>query len=100
MSITETPAPTAKPKKKRKPAAKRAAAPKPDVAKVEYPGLTANQCADSCGKDGCAISRRNYCAHPRKGGLQALDLVDADALRRLQKAQLQLATVDATKRFS
>lgn len=89
-------APAPKPAKKRgakkKPAAKKtvraSAAPKQD--KVPYPGLTRTQCANSCGTAGCTISGRSYCAHPTKGGLQASDMSDTAALKRLQAARDQI----------
>lgn len=76
----------AKPKKAK--AKKRAAAaPEP---KVAFPGLSRTACANTCNAKGCAISGREYCAHPVKGGLQAADQTNPAALKRLQTARAQL----------
>jgi hypothetical protein len=83
-----------KKKKVVKKKAKRAA--KPDTRpSAPFPGLarptgSATGCADACNADGCAISGKNYCAHPAKGGLQSADMNDSAALKRLKKAQDQL----------
>lgn len=63
-------------------------------------GLSVKDCPKACSADGCVISGSTYCAHPRKGGLQAIDQGNTDALERLQKAQKKLATADANERFS
>jgi hypothetical protein len=76
----------AKPKKARKPP-RRASFQKPSA---PFPGLTRTACADACGKAGCAISGKPYCAHPTKGGLQSVDLNNPDALKRQNAARGQL----------
>jgi hypothetical protein len=100
MTMTDTPEPKAAPKRKTKKRTKRAA--KPAAAKVEndvaYPGLTVVDCAKGCNADGCVISGKANCGHPRKGA--QVDMSDPAAVARLQKAQKQLAMSDATKRFS
>lgn len=78
-------------KKTGKKAKKKTAAPaREPKSTVPFPGLTRTACADGCNKDGCAISGRGYCAHPTKGGLQAADMNDPAALKRLQNARAQL----------
>jgi hypothetical protein len=32
-------------------------------------GITRDQCATACNRDGCVISGKPHCAHPMKGGL-------------------------------
>lgn len=78
------------PKKKAAKKGKRSVAAKPEKASVPFPGLTRTACADKCNKDGCAISGRNYCAHQVKGGLQAIDMDNPAALKRLQQSRDQL----------
>jgi hypothetical protein len=55
----------------------------------KLPALTVTDCcvAEACSADGCVISGSNYCAHPRKGGLQGRDMHDAAGHRTLKKAQ-------------
>lgn len=103
MSDEQTAAPAAPKKTRKKAKARRAPAArkeKPETAKVAYPGLTATTCAAACNADGCVISGRPYCAHPRKGGLQNDDMGNPEAIRRLQAAAKQLAMTDTDKRFS
>lgn len=76
------------PKKKRKVKAKpKAAAPKPVKATGIYEGMTVGTCCKACNESGCVISEKPYCAHPRKGGLQAAQMQDQGALRRLRESQ-------------
>lgn len=63
-------------------------------------GISVTDCPKACNADGCVISGKPYCAHPRKGGLQAADQGNTAALERLQTAQKKLATSDANARFS
>ena len=91
----EAPAPRKKPAKKAK-AKPRVAEPKQSVA---FAGLTRTACASACNAKGCVISGRNYCAHPTKGGLQAVDQNNAAALRRLQEARDQIAVRVDPDRF-
>lgn len=67
---------------------------------LSYAGLTVTDCPKACNADGCMISGKPYCAHPRKGGLQGTEQQDVEALERLQRAQKALAGADAAKRFS
>jgi hypothetical protein len=69
--------------------AKRAAAPEPKRTEP-FPGLTRTACATACNAKGCVISGGTYCAHPTKGGLQAADMNNPAALRRIQDARDQL----------
>jgi hypothetical protein len=55
-----------------------------------FPGLTRTLCATACSAIACAISCKPYCAHPTKGALQAVDMNDPAALRRLQEARDQI----------
>lgn len=81
---TNEPAPT--PKKKRK-AAKKRTAPAPKVAEGIYAGLTVHDCCKACNANGCVISGKSYCAHPRKGGLHAAEQQDDGAMRRRRDAE-------------
>lgn len=80
-------APVKKAKAKKASTKKPQAVPKSTSA---FPGLTRTVCADGCGIKGCVISGKAYCAHPTKGGLQAADMNDPAALKRLQNARAQL----------
>ena len=51
-----------------------------------FAGMTETNCCDDCNVDGCVISGRPYCAHPRKGGLHAPQMQDQDALKRYRTA--------------
>jgi hypothetical protein len=76
-------------KKHRKVAKKRAAAPaaaKPPADSV-YVGLSVLDCCTKCNVNGCVISGKSYCAHPRKGGLHAAEQQDDAALRRRRDAE-------------
>jgi hypothetical protein len=64
-----------------------------------FEGLTATTCSNKCTVNGCAISGRDYCAHPRKGGLHAIDLSNPDALRRAQQARDQITQAELTARL-
>jgi hypothetical protein len=87
MSIEETPAIKA-PAKKRRPAKKRTAAPpKPKPVAGIYAGMTVMECCASCNADGCVISGKPYCAHPRKGGLHGAELHDSAAMERRRTAE-------------
>jgi hypothetical protein len=90
---TETPevnfdAPT--PKKKAVKKGKRTAAPAAAKPTASFPGLTRTACADACNANACAISRKPYCAHPTKGGLQSVDQGDPAALKRQAAAREQI----------
>ena len=82
-------APTKKKKTKKK-AKPRAAGPRDTRPAAPFPGLTRTVCADSCNAKDCAISGKNYCAHPTKGGLQPDQMADAAALKRMQSARDQI----------
>jgi hypothetical protein len=88
MTMTETPN-TEAPKKPRKPAKKRARAKvarPPPVPKGDYLGITPSDCPVACNADRCIISGRGICAHPYKGGLQAM-MQTPEAIRRLNEAK-------------
>lgn len=55
-----------------------------------FEGISANNCCDRCNEKGCVISGREYCAHPFKTGLQAAQMNDTAALKRLNKAKDKL----------
>jgi hypothetical protein len=59
---------------------------KPEVPS-EFAGISSTDCCAACNKDGCVISAMNYCAHPFKNGLQALQMNDSEALRRYNRAK-------------
>ena len=65
-----------------------------------FAGLTVGDCCKACGPDGCVISGSSYCAHPRKGGLQGVDMHDPGAVKRLNDARKSLAMADAKKRYA
>lgn len=71
-------------------AAKRAAASPKPADPGEFASLTAADCCKACGPNGCAISGKSYCAHPRKGGLQGRDMSDPDAIARFGRAKKML----------
>lgn len=95
MSAAEEVTFVAPPKKKAaKKRAKARAAPR-EKPTAPFPGLTrptgsSTGCADACNANGCVISGKSYCAHPAKGGLQAADMSNRDALKRLQDARDQI----------
>jgi hypothetical protein len=66
---------------------------------MKLDGITKNECCNSCNVDGCVISGKPYCAHPRKGGLHAGEMQDPAALRRAEQARnhIELATFDAKR---
>lgn len=65
-----------------------------------FDGLTVQDCPSGCNADGCVISGKSYCAHPRKGGLHMTDLANnRPAIERLRETQKILAASDATRRF-
>ncbi len=70
--------------------------PKPTA---EFAGLTVTDCAKGCSPAGCVISGRGYCAHPRKGALQAIDMQNVEALARLNRARKQLGINAVEQRF-
>jgi hypothetical protein len=69
------------------------------AAKPTLTGLTTTDCCKACSADGCVISGENYCAHPRKGGLQGAGMQDREAISRLNAAQKSIAGLTATDRF-
>jgi hypothetical protein len=64
-----------------------------------FEGLTATTCSNKCNADNCVLSGKAYCAHPRKGGLHHGQMLDADALRRLQQARDQITQAELTARL-
>lgn len=89
MTDTQTETPKAKPKKKRSPAKRQAATPKQEVPK-EFAGLTPTECCDACTADYCVVSGINVCSHPFKGGLQAAQLSQPEAVKRFGRAKMAL----------
>jgi hypothetical protein len=89
MNDEQTQKPPAAPKKPKKQRRKRT--PKVAAVKVartsEFPGMTINNCCSDCKEGRCVISGINVCAHPRKGGLQASQMGDREALARLGRAK-------------
>lgn len=91
MSMTETPEVAPKPVKK-KPRKKRAfprerVAEKATQVPAEFAGISTTDCCDACNKEYCAVSGKSYCAHPMKGGLQAAQMQDNEALKRFNRAK-------------
>ena len=60
------------------------------LAPAPFDGISANECCDGCNADKCEISGSFYCAHPFKGGLQAAQMNDPEALRRFNRAKAVL----------
>jgi hypothetical protein len=69
------------------------------TADTDFSGLTEMNCCAGCNADYCVLSGKAYCAHPRKGGLHHGQMLDADALRRVQIARDQLAHDAVTARM-
>ena len=67
---------------------------------AEFAGMTASTCASECNVEGCVISGRPYCAHPRKSGLQAPDMHKPDVLARFARARKKLGLDQALKKFT
>ena len=84
---TETAIEKKAPKRKTKRKVRKAAVPAPVKADGIYTGMTVTDCCDACSVDGCVISGKPYCAHPRKGGLHSAEIQQPDALRRQQQAK-------------
>jgi len=87
MTMTDETEVKAPAKKKRKPQVRAA---RPADMASPFEGISASNCCDRCHKDKCAISEMNYCAHPFKGGLQAVQMNDDRALKRFNKAKDKL----------
>lgn len=66
---------------------------------MKFEGLTAEMCPLQCNADGCLISGKAYCGHPRKGGLHAAQMQDPDALRRAQQARDQISHAELAARL-
>ncbi len=64
----------------------------------ELAGLTNTACPVECSAKGCVISGKPYCGHPKKGGLQGIDLINPAALDRAQRAKSALAHMAVDKR--
>ncbi len=93
----ETEKPARKPKPAKKKRAKRAkVAAEPKVKRILAPsgspleGLTALDCASGCTATCCVISGVGICAHPAKGGLQAM-LQNDKSLRMYNQAKQIIA---------
>lgn len=71
------------------------------MAKTNFDGMTIVNCCSDCNIEACVISGKPYCGHPRKGGLHAAEMQDADALKRHRSAIAfldQAAAADKLKR--
>lgn len=75
------------PKKRRRGRAKLKPRKKPVKTPPLLAGMTNFNCADDCTPTSCVISKRGYCAHPYKGGLQRLDQNDLACIARLNDAK-------------
>lgn len=76
-----------------------ATATKPKRPAAEFAGMTAETCASACNTSGCIISGNIYCAHPRKGGLQAPEMHKPDVLARFERAKKRLGLDRAIEKF-
>jgi hypothetical protein len=80
----------------RKPAkAKRAYTRKPVAAtpapkKDEFEGIDDATCCAACDIDRCVITGINVCGHPRKGGLQARQMMDRAVVERYARVKKRL----------
>lgn len=95
MTMTDQPAPPPAPKPKRKYTQRKPRKPRPDATAApklttHLAGLTIADCPSACNAERCVISGRAYCGHPRKGGLQGVDMGNAEAIARLHQAQKTL----------
>ena len=52
----------------------------------QFEGMTEAACCFDCNIDGCVVSGKPYCAHPRKGGLHAPEQQNPEALQRYRRA--------------
>lgn len=86
MTMTE-PNDSLKPAKKKVAKKKRKAASPRAPAGSKYEGLTLTDCCNACNVNGCVISGKPYCAHPRKGGLHSAEMQNRDALIRRKEAE-------------
>ena len=85
METNETKTPVKKKAKKKK------AAPKTAIQKDDrFAGMTVKDCCSACNINGCVISGKPYCAHPRKCGLQPAEMSDSGALTRRKDAERRL----------
>src|SRR5262245_49853207 len=59
---------------------------------AEFAGLSLTECCDGCGPDGCLITKggSGICGHPRKGGLQAADMIRPEVFKRYEKIKRAL----------
>lgn len=99
-TVIETPAKPARRKKARRARRKTAVTVRASAAPDELAGMNAVDCPLECSAACCVISGRGYCAHPRKGGLQSIDLNDPAALDRAHRAKAALAHMAIDKRKS
>jgi hypothetical protein len=87
--------------KKQKPQAAAAAA-QPQESRqavpAEFLGITKSDCPIDCTADRCVISGKPVCAHPCKGGLQPVHMLDQAAVERYQRAHKHLAHVELDRR--
>jgi hypothetical protein len=58
----------------------------PKMTKADFEGITVSNCCHECNIDGCVISGKPYCAHPRKGGLHAAEQQNPETLKRYRSA--------------
>jgi hypothetical protein len=74
---------------------------KPDfAAAAEFAGLTVTECAKACNVNGCVISGRPYCAHPRKGGVHQPEMLKPEVLARFERAKKRLGITQALEKFA
>jgi hypothetical protein len=58
----------------------------PKMTKTDFEGITVANCCHECNVNGCVISGKPYCAHPRKGGLHAAEQQNPETLKRYRSA--------------
>ena len=65
-----------------------------------FAGMTANDCCSTCSMERCAITGKDYCGHPYKGGLRHGDMNNPEVILRMQEAKKILAHSAVDKRLA
>lgn len=99
MTETETPlVPKAPRKARRKRRRAAVVAPKEPKKPDIFAGLSASECPLECNAQGCVITGRPRCGHPRKGGLQGTEMHDFAVVERFAEASKRLAHAEIDKK--
>lgn len=85
------------PRRKRK--VKTETAPAPALKKLsEFAGITNEDCPVECTVKRCVITGKDYCGHPRKSGIQAVDKANPTVVDRYNRARKQLLHAELDRR--